>query len=50
MNTAEILSHIQGNGGFDNFRKWNVKEIATWVRNYYNCSRYVANKVAEEIK
>ena len=47
--TLNILSDIRDNGGFDNFRKWNRKEIATWVRYTYNCSVYVAKKVADDI-
>ena len=28
MKTNQILSNITSNGGFDNFNKWNQKEIA----------------------
>ncbi len=47
--TLDIVSDIYDNGGFDNFRKWNTKEIATWVKANYNCSYYVANRVANKI-
>ena len=46
MKTNEILSEIESNGGFNNFRHWNRAEIAQWVRANYPCSRYVAKRVA----
>lgn len=49
MKTNEILANIRSNGGFNNFRKWNKKEIAEWVKSNFPCSRYVANKVAEHL-
>lgn len=49
MKTTEILSNIRGNGGFNNWRNWNKKEIAMWVKANFNCSNYVANKVAERL-
>ena len=47
MKTDEILLDIRSNGGFNNWRHWNKKEIAVWVRSNFPCSRYVANKVAK---
>jgi len=47
MKTDEILRDIWSDGGFNNFNHWTKKEIATWVKANYNCSRYVANRVAE---
>jgi len=49
MRTIEILDNIRGNGGFDNFNHWNIKEIAEWVKCSFNCSYYVSNKVANKI-
>lgn len=49
MTTTEILSNIRGNGGFNNFNKWSKKEIAEWVKSNFNCSNYVAKKVAEQL-
>jgi hypothetical protein len=46
MKTNKILSEIRNNGGFDNFNRWSRKEIAEWVENYFNCSKYVANNVS----
>jgi hypothetical protein len=46
MKTNKILSEINNNGGFDNFRKWNFNEVKDWVKNYYNCSNFVAKRVA----
>lgn len=46
MKTMEVLQNIRGNGGFDNFRHWSKKEVAEWVYNNYDVSKYVANKVA----
>lgn len=47
MKTNEIISNIEGNGGFDNFNHWNKKEIKQWVKANFPCSDYVAGKVAE---
>jgi hypothetical protein len=49
MKTREIVKEIRENGGFDNFRNWNVKEIATWVRANYECSYSVSINVARLI-
>jgi hypothetical protein len=49
MTTLQVLIEIRDNGGFDNFNKWNVKEKAEWVKEYYNCSAYVSKKVATQI-
>lgn len=49
MTTQEILSNIRGNGGFNNFRHWNKREVIEWVKNNFPCSVYVAKKVAEHI-
>jgi len=46
MTTNQILSNINNNGGFDNWQKWNRKEIAEWVFSNFNCSKFVANRVA----
>ena len=47
MKTDEILLHISGNGGFNNWRHWNKKEIAVWVRSTFRCLRYVGNRGAD---
>lgn len=49
MRTSEILDNISSNGGFDNFHGWTEKQIADWIRNYFECSRYVAANVAYEL-
>jgi hypothetical protein len=49
MKTAEILRNIRENGGFDNFRNWNTKEKAEWVEANFNCSTFVAKRVASLI-
>jgi hypothetical protein len=49
MKVAEILKNIEENGGFDNFNKWNKKQIAEWVKANFNCSDYISKKVAESI-
>lgn len=49
MTTEEVIRTINGEGGFNNFRNWNKKEIAEWVFANYPCSKYVANKVAQSI-
>lgn len=46
MKTNEILNCINSNGGFDNFNHWTEKEIAEYIYNSYNCSKYVAKRVA----
>lgn len=46
ITTAYILDYIRGNGGFDNFNRWKRKEVSEWVKNYFGCSQYVANKVS----
>jgi len=46
MKTTEIIACINSNGGFNNFNKWNRKEIAQWVKANYNCSYYVATNVS----
>lgn len=43
----EILRDIEENGGFDNFNKWNKREIAEWVRYNYECTYYTSIKVGE---
>ncbi len=45
MKTNKILSEINNNGGFDNFRKWNFNEVKDWVKNYYNCSNFVEKTI-----
>lgn len=47
MKTNEILKAIRAEGGFNNYRRWNKKEIAVWVKSNYPCSWYVAKRVAE---
>lgn len=49
MTTKEIVSNINSNGGFDNFRGWNKSEIAEWVTGNFPCSKSVAKNVAFEI-
>jgi hypothetical protein len=50
MKTNQILANIRSNGGFDNFNKWNRKEIAEWVYSNFNCSKYVANNVSNYLR
>jgi len=50
MTTQEIISNIEGNGGFDNFNHWDKKEIKTWVKANFPCSDYVAEKVADYLE
>jgi hypothetical protein len=45
----DILSEIKWNGGLDNFRNWNTKQKTDWVKSNYNCSNYIAKKVAQLI-
>lgn len=49
MTKTEILSNIRSNGGFDNFQKWNRKEIKQWVKAQFPCSDYVANEVSFDL-
>lgn len=49
MRTNEIISNIISNGGFDNFNKWNTKETEDWIKASFNCSTYVAKKVANHL-
>ena len=46
ITTNYVLAYIRGNGGFDNFNRWKRKEVSEWVKNYFGCSRYVANRVS----
>lgn len=50
MNTQEILTEIEENGGFDNFNKWTREDIKDWVKANFNCSNYVAKNVAFHLK
>ena len=49
MKTIEILEIIENNGGFDNFNHWNRQEIAEWVYENFECSKYVADNVSYEL-
>lgn len=44
-----IWVEIKDNGGFDNFNRWNQKEVAKWVKANYECSMKVTMEVAEVI-
>jgi hypothetical protein len=44
-----ILSEINSNGGFDNFRNWNIADKTKWVMANYNCTKKLAFKVACEL-
>lgn len=46
MKTAEIIKNISENGGFDNFNRWNRKEICEYVKANFQCSNYVAKQVS----
>ena len=46
MKTMEILKSIESNGGFDNWQHWNEEDVAEWVYYNYECSKYVAKRVA----
>lgn len=50
MRTNDILKEIFSNGGFSNINNWTQKEIAEYIYNAYNCSKYVANNVAFYLK
>ena len=50
MNTQQILDEIEKEGGFDNWQHWNDKQLAKWVQNYFECSAYVAKKVAPHLR
>lgn len=47
--TESILLNIRGNGGFNNYNHWSKKEIAEWVKSNFNCSAYIAKRVASYI-
>jgi len=49
MRTQKILSMISDWGGFDNINNWNVKEIAEYILNTFDCSKYVAKNVAYKL-
>jgi hypothetical protein len=49
MTADTILSEIKWNGGLDNFRNWNTKQKTEWVKSNYNCSSFIAKKVAQLI-
>jgi hypothetical protein len=44
-----ILSEIKWIGGFDNFRNWNTEQKTEWIKSNYNCSSFIAKKVARLI-
>lgn len=46
---SSIMAHIKENGGFDNFRKWDTHKKAIWVLCNFNCTKYMAKKVARNI-
>ena len=46
MKTKEILTNIRESGGFDNFRNWKNWQVKEWVKSTFDCSPYVAQKVA----
>ena len=50
MTTNEVLASIKAEGGFNNWRNWNTKELVEWVESNYDCTRYVARHVAKYIK
>lgn len=45
----QILSNINGNGGFCNLNNWNTKDKAEWVRANFKCSKSLALNVAYEL-
>ena len=49
MKTNQILAIISGNGGYDNFNRWTRSEVAEWVEANFNCSKFVANRVANQL-
>ena len=49
MKTNQILAIISGNGGYDNFNRWTRSEVAEWVESNFNCSKFVANRVANQL-
>ena len=50
MTTNEVLASIKAEGGFNNWRNWNTKELAEWVEANYDCSKYVAKNVAPYLR
>lgn len=49
MRTEEILKDLRDCGGFHNHHKWTKKEVAQWVMTNYDCTYYVAKRVASYI-
>lgn len=49
MNTKQIIKYIETEGGFDNWQNWHRGEVASWVQAYFECSNYVAQRVARRI-
>lgn len=50
MKTKEIIKLIKDSGGFNNWRHWTIKEVATWVRYNFDCSYSVSINVAKKIR
>lgn len=50
MTTKEILHNLLDNGGFHNHHKWNWKQCMQYVKAQYNCSNFIAKKVALQIR
>lgn len=48
--STDILRNIKEDGGFNNWQKWNVNEVAKWIKANYSCSKKVAEEVAMLIK
>ena len=49
MRTQQILNIINDWNGFDNFNKWNFKEITEYILINFDCSKFVAKNVAYKL-
>ena len=47
MKTKEIIKSMIENQ-FNRKNQWTEKQISEWVFANYNCTRYIANRVAKE--
>lgn len=48
MKQTEIFAELRENR-FTNWQEWNKEECKDFVRSHFNCSTYIAKKVASEI-
>lgn len=45
LKTKDIVNDLKVNH-FVNWQHWTREEFKTWVKTYYECSNYIANKVS----